>query len=77
MHIDTHNHFAVPEYINLLLNRRTFPYMERSGDDIIFHVSDMDTYTLPAGMFRLEDRVNDMDEAGRGHARDELHRPRR
>ena len=64
MHIDTHNHFAVPEYIDLLLNRRTFPYMERSGDDIIFHVSDMDTYTLPAGMFRLEDRVNDMDEAG-------------
>ena len=42
MHIDTHNHFAVPEYIDLLLNRRTFPYMERSGDDIIFHVSDMD-----------------------------------
>ena len=47
MHIDTHNHFAVPEYINLLLNRSTFPYMERSGDDIIFHVSDMDTYTMP------------------------------
>ena len=37
--------------------------MERSGDDIIFHVSDMDTYTMPAGMHRLETRVTDMDEA--------------
>ena len=64
MHIDTHNHFAVPEYINLLLGRRTYPYMERSGDDIIFHVSDMDTYTLPPGMHRLEARVEDMEEAG-------------
>ena len=64
MNIDAHNHFAVPDYIKLLLGRKNTPRMERQGDGYVFHVSSMDTYVLPDGMFRLESRVADMDTAG-------------
>lgn len=64
MIIDTHNHFAVPEYIELLMARKGFPSMERHEDGYLIHVSPMDTYVLPDGMFRLESRIADMDASG-------------
>lgn len=64
MNIDVHNHFAVPEYIRLLLGRRDLPNMERRDDGYLFSVSSMDSYVLPTPMHRLEDRLADMDAAG-------------
>ncbi|MDP7619874.1 MAG: amidohydrolase family protein, partial [Dehalococcoidia bacterium] len=63
MIIDIHNHFAVPEYINLLLGRTRFPSMERQGDGYLIHVSPMDTYVLPDGMFRLDTRLEEMERS--------------
>ena len=63
MIIDVHNHFAVPEYVNLLLGRAGFPSMERQGDGYLIHVSPMDTYVLPDGMFRLDTRMEEMERS--------------
>ncbi len=67
MIIDVHNHFAVPEYINLLLGRTRFPSMERQGDGYLIHVSPMDTYVLPDGMFRLDTRMEEMERSNVDH----------
>ena len=64
MIVDVHNHFAVPEYIELLLGRSGFPSMERQDDGYLIHVSPMDTYTLPDGMFRLDARMEEMERSG-------------
>ena len=64
MIVDVHNHFAVPEYIELLLGRSGFPSMERQDDGYLIHVSPMDTYTLPDGMFRLDTRMEEMERSG-------------
>ncbi|MDA1097254.1 MAG: amidohydrolase family protein [Chloroflexi bacterium] len=64
MKIDVHNHFVVPEYTKLLLGRKGFPSMEPFEDGYLIHVSPMDTYVLPNGMFRLESRLEDMDATG-------------
>ena len=64
MIVDVHNHFAVPEYIELLLGRSGFPSMERQDDGYLIHVSPMDTYALPDGMFRLDARMEEMERSG-------------
>ncbi len=63
MIVDVHNHFAVPEYLELLMGRTGFPSVERQGDGYLIHVSPMDSYVLPDGMFRLDTRMEEMEQS--------------